>query len=82
VLRALSCEAVRTFLPADNSPERLREFDDLVEILLTLERCGWIELKVMKRKRGRSGRHQPKYAGAAARCTEQGKEALRLLGET
>jgi len=81
VLRALSCEDVGTFLPADNSPEQLREFDELVELLYTLERCGWIELKVMKRDRGRSGRHQPRYAGAAARCTEQGREALRLLGE-
>jgi hypothetical protein len=81
LLRALSCEEVRTFLPMDTSPERLQEFDELVEALGTLERCGWIELKVMKRARGRTGRHQPKYAGAAARCTEAGKEALRLLGE-
>jgi hypothetical protein len=44
LLRALSCEEVRTFLPADNSPKRLDEFDEVVEALMTLERCGWIEL--------------------------------------
>jgi hypothetical protein len=81
LLRALSCVDVQTFLPADTSPERLREFDDLVETLCPLERCGWIELKLMKTERGRSGRHQPKYAGAVARCTDQGREALQLLGE-
>jgi hypothetical protein len=77
LLRALSCDEVRTLLPGDNSAA----FDELVEALQTLERCGWIELKVMKRARGRTGRHQPKYSGAAARCTEAGREALGLLGE-
>lgn len=63
LLRALSCDEVRTFLPGCNSTA----FDELLSLQM-LERCGWIELKVMKRERGPRGRHQPKYAGAAARC--------------
>jgi hypothetical protein len=52
-------------------------FKATVESLREMQKAGWVE----EDKKRRRGRHTQKIQGAAARCTEAGREALRLLGE-
>ena len=68
------------YIPQGSSTTALREFDDLVLALYGMQRMGWIELEVEKGGKPVKG-YKQKYRAAAARCTRQGREALRLLGE-
>jgi hypothetical protein len=80
ILKAISGRDVSHFLPAGKTAAQARAFDELVETLQGMQRLRWIELEVAP-KPGRIGSYLRKYAAAAARCTEQGRQALRLLGE-
>lgn len=80
LLKAISARDVTTFLPVGKTAAQARAFDELVESLQSMQRLRWIELEVAA-KPGRVGSYERKYAAAAARCTEQGRQALRLLGE-
>jgi len=72
---------VVTFMPEDNTAAALTRFEANVESLREMQKAGWVELEVAEDKKRRRGRHRQTLRGAAARCTEAGREALRLLGE-
>lgn len=80
LLKAISGKNVETFMPASRSAAQAKAFDELVERLQALKRLGWIELEVAGQS-GRIGKYQRTYVAAVARCTEQGRQTLRLLGE-
>lgn len=79
LLKAISGKEVETFVPAGRSAAQAKAFDELVERLEALKRLGWIELEVA----GQSSRskYQLTLIAAVARCTEQGRQVLGLLGE-
>ncbi len=79
LLRSLSEAEVVTFMPEGSTAAAMARFDALVKRLREMQREGWVELEVSSDERRRAGRRQH-YRGAAARCTEGGREALRLLG--
>jgi hypothetical protein len=79
-LKAICAREVETFLPAGPSAAQWKAFDELVKRLEALKRLGWIELEVAGQS-GRVGKYQRTYIAAVARCTEQGRQSLRLLGE-
>jgi hypothetical protein len=90
LLRSLAAADVVTFLPEDNSAAALATYEATVERLREMQKAGWIELEVNEdwvelevdeEKRLHRGRPQPER-GAEARCTDAGREALRLLGGT
>jgi hypothetical protein len=54
-------------------------FDELVEALERMQRYGWVELEVLPAAGQQAERYRRKYRHAVARCTEQGREVLRLL---
>jgi predicted transcriptional regulator len=80
LLKVISGEAAKTFLPAGRSAAHAKAFRELVQQLEALKRLGWIELEVAGQS-GRVGKSQRTYIAAVARCTEQGRQALGLLGE-
>ena len=89
LLRSLAAADVVTFLPEDNSAAALATYEATVERLREMQKAGWIELEVNEdwvelevneEKKLHRGRPQSMRA-TAARCTDQGREALRLLGE-
>jgi uncharacterized protein (DUF2141 family) len=54
------------------------KYEATLESLRNMEKAGWVELAVQPDQKG----HRPgKKRAAAERCTEAGREALRLLGE-
>ena len=69
------------YLPEGSSIPDLRAFDALVAMLRQWKKAGWIQLEVVRSGRTVKG-YRRKYKAAAARCTRQGKEALRVLGES
>ena len=69
-----------TFMPEDNTSAARAKYDATIESLREMKKAGWIELEVNKPTGRRGGRPGVKRA-AAARCTEAGRDALRLLGE-
>jgi predicted transcriptional regulator len=84
ILKAIAQREVSTFIPAGREAGQAQRFDRLVETLQSLQRLGWIELEVSVRSRSRalpSRAPQSKYAGAAARCTAEGRRVLSYLGE-
>jgi hypothetical protein len=81
LLRSLAETDVVTFMPEDNTAAALARFEATVESLREMQKAGWVELEVAEDKKRRRGRHRQTMRGAAARCTEAGREALRLLGE-
>jgi hypothetical protein len=81
LLRSLAETDVVTFMPEDNTAAAVARFTATVESLKEMQKAGWVELEVAADKKRRRGRHQQTIRGAAARCTEAGREALRLLGE-
>jgi hypothetical protein len=81
ILKAISCQDVETFLPAGPSATQAQAFDELVEVLQRMERLGWIELRFAASRSQLVGRYKRKYRGAVARCTDHGREVLRMLGE-
>ena len=58
-----------------------QKFDELVEALERMQRYGWVELEVLPATGQQAERYRRKYRHAVARCTEQGRQALRLLSE-
>jgi hypothetical protein len=71
---------VVTFMPKDNTAAARAKYDATIDSLREMQQAGWVELEVNKPTRGHGGRSGAKRA-AAARCTEAGREALRLPGE-
>jgi hypothetical protein len=69
------------YLPEGFSIPDLRAFDALVTILGQWKKAGWIQLEVVRSGRTVKG-YRRKYTAAAARCTPQGKMALRLLEQS
>ncbi len=78
LLRSLAEVDVVTFMPEGASRAAVARFEATLASLKEMQKAGWIELEVAAaprtRQRGQTRR------GAAARCTEAGREALRLLG--
>jgi hypothetical protein len=80
-LRSLAAADVVTFMPEDNTAGARARYEATVACLTEMQKAGWVALEVADdRKRVRGG-HRQKAKGAAARCTEAGREALRQLGE-
>jgi hypothetical protein len=82
ILRSLAQADVVTFMPEGTTAAALAWFETTLESLREMQKAGWVQLEVAEDKKRRRGRHRQTIRGAAARCTEQGREALRLLGET
>lgn len=80
ILKAISCRDVETFLPAGGSAAQARAFDALVDTLQRMSRMGWLELEVAERP-AQVARYRRRYIGAVARCTDEGRRILSLLGE-
>jgi hypothetical protein len=81
LLRSLAEADVVTFMPEDNTAAALARFEATVASLKEMQKAGWLELEVAEEQKRRRGRHRETKRGAAARCTSQRREALRLLGE-
>ena len=81
LLNSLAQADVVTFIPEDNTAAALARFEGTLESLREMQKAGWVELEVAEDRKRVRGRHRQKVKGAAARCTEAGREALRLLGE-
>jgi hypothetical protein len=79
-LKALSCTDVETFFPTGGSAAEAQAFDELVEWLQGLRRLGWIELEVAEQA-ARVVKYRRKYIAAVARCTDHGRQVVRMLGE-
>jgi hypothetical protein len=78
LLRSLAETDVVTFMPEDNTAAAVARFKATLESLRDLQKAGWVELEVAEDLERRRGRHRETKRGAAARCTEAGREALRL----
>jgi hypothetical protein len=80
ILKGIDRRDVQTFLPAGLDADEVRHFHELIERLQDMKRLGWIELEIAE-KRSRVGKDLGNYIAAVARCTEHGRQVLRLLGE-
>jgi hypothetical protein len=81
ILKVISrSKNVESFLPAGPSATQAKAFDALVEVLQGMQRLRWIDLEVAANA-DKIGKYPRKYIAAVARCTEHGRDALRLLGE-
>ena len=81
ILRSLAEADVVTFMPEDNTAAARARYEATIESLREMRKAGWIELEVNEELKPVGGRHRQTNRAAAARCTEVGREALRLLGE-
>jgi hypothetical protein len=68
-------------MPEGHTAAAQARFETTVASLKEMQKAGWVELVVTEDKKRRRGRHQQTLRGAAARCTDQSREALRMLGE-
>jgi hypothetical protein len=80
LLRSLAETEVVTFMPEDDTAAALARFTATLENLRDLQKAGLVELEVAEEQKRRRGRHRQTMRGASARCSEAGREALRLLG--
>jgi hypothetical protein len=80
LLRSLCETDVVTLMLDDKTVAARARYEATLESLREMQKAGWVELEVNQATRCRRGRSGVKPA-AAARCTETGREALRLLGE-
>jgi DNA-binding PadR family transcriptional regulator len=80
LLKSLAAADVVTFMPEDNTAAARARYETTIDGLRELQKAGWVDLEVNEETRRHRGRPQRKQA-AAARCTDAGREALRLLGE-
>jgi hypothetical protein len=80
ILKGIDRRGVQTFLPAGLDAAEIQHFNELIERLQDMKRLGWIELEIAE-KRSRAGKDRGNYIAAVARCTEHGRQVLRLLGE-
>ncbi len=78
LLRSLAEVDVVTFMPEGTTRAAVARFEATLASLKEMQKAGWVELEIADEKKRQRG--QPRR-GAAARCTEAGREALRLLGE-
>jgi hypothetical protein len=81
LLRSLAEADVVTFMPESSTAAAVARFEATLASLRDLQKAGWVEIEVADEQKRRRGRHRQTKRGAAARCTEAGREALRLLGE-
>jgi hypothetical protein len=81
LLKSLARADVVTFMREDNTAAARARYEATIESLREMQKAGWIELEVNEEPRRAGGRHRQTKRAAAARCTEAGREALRLLGE-
>jgi hypothetical protein len=81
ILRSLAEANVVTFMPEGHTAAAMARFEATLESLREMQKAGWIELEIAEDENRRRGRHRQTPRGAAARCTEAGRETLRLLGE-
>jgi hypothetical protein len=81
LLKSLAQVDVVTFMPDGHTAAALARFEGTLESLREMQKAGWVELELAEERERVRGRHRQKVKGAAARCTEAGREALRLLGE-
>jgi hypothetical protein len=82
LLRSLAEADVVTFIPEGNTAAAaLARFEATLANLRDPQKAGWVELEVAEDLERRRGRHRQTERGAAARCTDQSREALRMLGE-
>ena len=79
ILQALCQADHQLYKPQSSSLAALRGFDELVASLQEMKKAGWIELEVEKSGKLIRG-YLRRYKAAAARCTPDGRETLRLLG--
>ena len=79
ILKGLRGTAFQSFFPTGRSIAQAEAFDALVESLEGMRQSGWIELEVSP-SGVQVGNYRRKYRAAVARCTDAGREALRLLG--
>jgi hypothetical protein len=80
ILKGIRGTAFQSFFPTGRSIAAAETFDKLVDSLELMQRSGWVELEVSP-SGVLVGGYKRKYRAAVARCTEAGREALRLLGE-
>jgi hypothetical protein len=80
LLRSLAEVDVVTFKPEGTTRAAVARFEATLASLKEMQKAGWVELEVAEDEKQHRGRPLRKLA-AAARCTEAGREALRLLGE-
>ena len=80
LLKTISCRDVETFLPTGRTAAQAHAFDALVETLQRMERMGWLEVRAAEQG-AMVGRYQRKYVAAVARCTDEGRRVLKMLGE-
>jgi hypothetical protein len=80
LLKSLAQADVVTFMPEDNTAAALTRYEATVAGLKEVVKAGWVEFEANEEQRRHRGRPRRKLA-AAARCTEQDREALRMLGE-
>jgi hypothetical protein len=76
LLRPLAEADVVTIMPDANTAAALTRFDATLESLREMKKAGWVALEVADEQKRRRGRHRQ-----TIRCTEAGREALRLLGD-
>ena len=81
LLRSLAQADIVTFMPEGPSAAAAARFETLVKQLREMQKAGWVELEVLADERRRAGRHRKKFQGATARCTQAGREALKLIGD-
>jgi hypothetical protein len=81
LLRSLADTDVVTLMPEDNTATALARFEATLARLRDLLKAGWVELEVAEEQKRRRGRHRQTKRAVAARCTEQGRDTLRVLGE-
>lgn len=81
LLRSLAEADAVTFMPEGYTAAALARFEATVASLRDLQKAGWIELEIAEEQKRPRGRHRQIVRGAEARCTEAGREALRLLGD-
>jgi hypothetical protein len=80
ILKMLRGTDFQAFFPTGRSIAAAETFDVLVESLRRMQQSRWIELEVETSK-ATVGPYQRKYKAAIARCTDRGREELKLLGE-
>jgi hypothetical protein len=78
LLKSLAQVDVVTFMPEGVSAAAVARFEDTLASLKEMQKAGWVELEIADAKTRHRGQTR---RGAAARCTDAGREALRLLGE-
>ncbi|HEX3236361.1 MAG TPA: hypothetical protein VHR41_19380 [Gemmatimonadales bacterium] len=78
LLKSLAQVEVVTFMPEGAGRAAVARYEATLASLKDMQKAGWVELQIADEKTRQRGQTRQ---GASARCTEAGREALRLLGE-